>query len=70
MNVGELIEALKQYPAEMRVVVLGEENGFDDVEGFLKEPIKFNVGRPWRDGRFGRCIKEESEETVLLISRF
>jgi len=31
MKVGELIEQLKQVPAELRVVVRGYEDGVDDV---------------------------------------
>lgn len=37
MKIGELISLLEGYPLDMRVVVQGYENGFDDV---LSEQVK------------------------------
>ena len=46
MTVGELIEHLSQYPSELRVVVNGYEDGFDDVvaERIRVLNIKLNTG--------------------------
>ena len=42
MTVAELIEQLKNYPADMRVLTLGYEGGFNDTELTTKD-IVFNV---------------------------
>jgi hypothetical protein len=34
MNVGQLIEQLKNYPQDLRVVVSGYEGGYNDVDTF------------------------------------
>ena len=41
MTVSELIEMLKNYPADMRVLTLGYEGGFDEPV-LAKEDIIFN----------------------------
>ena len=48
MTVNELIEQLKNYPADMRVLTLGYEGGYDDV-GIRTEEIVFNVRTDDRD---------------------
>ena len=48
MTVQELIEELKKYPTEMRVVTSGYEGGYDDVTGTVKTVVEFNVNpREW-----------------------
>ena len=42
MTVAELIEQLKNYPADMRVLTLGYEGGYDDIDLKTKD-IVFNV---------------------------
>jgi hypothetical protein len=42
MTVSELIEQLKNYPADMRVLALGYEGGFDDIN-LKTDDIVFNV---------------------------
>ncbi len=44
MNVGQLIEALKDYPQDLRVVIRGYEGGYNDVDQFetMKIVIDFN----------------------------
>lgn len=42
MTVNELIEQLKNYPADMRVLALGYEGGFDDIN-LKTDDIVFNV---------------------------
>jgi hypothetical protein len=42
MTVNELIEQLKNYPADMRVLTLGYEGGFDDI-GLRTDDIVFNA---------------------------
>jgi hypothetical protein len=42
MTVNELIEQLKNYPADMRVLTLGYEGGCDDI-GLRTDDIVFNA---------------------------
>ena len=42
MTVAELIEQLKDYPSDMRVLTLGYEGGYDDI-GLKTKDIVFNV---------------------------
>ena len=42
MTVNELIEQLKNYPGDMRVLTLGYEGGFDDI-GLKTEDIVFGA---------------------------
>lgn len=43
MNVGELIEKLKTYPQDLRVVVHGYEDGYEDVTDFEIIKVILNV---------------------------
>ena len=55
MNVSELIELLQEYPADLRVVVNGYEEGYDDLspEQISVAKISLNTGRhPW-EGQHG-----------------
>ena len=47
MNVKELMEILGEYPQDMRVVVQGYEDGYDDVRsGCVKQrKVKLNAGK-------------------------
>ena len=53
MTVQQLITLLATYPSELRVVVNGYENGFDDVEPERVSitRIELDVGANWWDGR-------------------
>lgn len=42
MTIAELIEQLKKYPSDMRVLTLGYEAGYNDV-GLNTTDIVFNV---------------------------
>ena len=42
MTVNELIQQLQNYPADMRVLTLGYEGGYDDI-GLKTKDIVFNV---------------------------
>ena len=55
MNVKELIETLGEYPAEMRVVVQGYEDGYDDLslEQLSKVKIALNIGQQRWEGTHG-----------------
>jgi hypothetical protein len=66
MTVAELIEQLKNYPADMRVLTLGYEGGYNDIK-LNTEEIVFNVNNKdtWYYGphecvRFAEVIREKS----------
>lgn len=50
MTVGELIEKLKTYPSDMRVLTLGYEGGLDDID-VKWDSVVFNVNtKDWYMG--------------------
>ena len=63
MNVQELIEILGEYPQEMRVVVQGYEDGYDDLtsDQILKHKITLNTGRHSWEGVHGDPLWTKGE---------
>ena len=51
MNVGQLIEKLKQYPQDLRVVVSGYEGGYNDVDNFENLKIVLDYHDAWYYGK-------------------
>ena len=51
MNVGQLIEALKNYPPDLRVVVSGYEGGYNDVDSFDNMKIVLDYNSAWYYGK-------------------
>ncbi len=51
MNVGQLIEILKNYPQDLRVVVRGYEGGYNDVAIFEKLKIVLDYHSEWYYGK-------------------
>ncbi len=51
MNVGQLIEILKNYPQDLRVVVSGYEGGYNDVNTFENIKIVLDYNDEWYYGR-------------------
>ena len=53
MNVRELISLLATYPPDLRVVVNGYEDGYDDIapERVSVVRVELDVGRKWWEGR-------------------
>ncbi len=71
MNVKELIELLAEYPAEMRVVVQGYEDGYDDLARtqIVKRKIALNTGRHSWVGAHGDAPwpgDEENQDAELV----
>ena len=55
MTIGELIQILESYPLDMRVVVNGYEEGYDDLspEQVFVVKIELNTGTQVWQGRHG-----------------
>ena len=55
MNVSELIELLQEYPANLRVVVNGYEEGYDDLspQQISIAKISLNTGTHHWEGQHG-----------------
>jgi hypothetical protein len=64
MTVVELISLLQTHDADLRVVVAGYENGFNDVVGFEPVTLGPNINREWWSGEFGTL---EAGEPALFI---
>ena len=70
MNVKELIERLGLEDPNMRVVIQGYEQGYNEVKIVKYAKIVPNTkrDRPWWDGEFNESRSEESE-LVLFFPR-
>lgn len=67
MTIGELIEVLKQYPQDCRVVVDGYENGYTLVTEIY--PLKITsepVNDKWWEGAYEKCGNEDGEDVVYI----
>jgi hypothetical protein len=53
MDTEELIRILQTCPPDLRVVVSGYEEGYDDLERHLisVKEIRLDAGAKWREGR-------------------
>ena len=78
MNVRDMIDLLRRYPEDMRVVVNGYEQGYDDLspEQISVVPITLNTGEHDWDGQHGDAgdlstAAQESATTIkaLLLRR-
>ena len=72
MTVSELIEQLKSYPADMRVLVPGYEGGYNDT-GLKTEEIVFNFSKndAWYYGPH-ECVRFADSDTdtkCLIVTR-
>ncbi len=56
MNVAELIEILRSYPEDARVVVQGYEFGFDDITSTARQPLSIGANLNPRPGLGGAQV--------------
>ncbi len=73
MTVAELIEQLKNYPGDMRVLTLGYEGGYNDIM-LGNDDIVFNVSRGEGAWYYGphesvRFTDSDSGTQCLIITR-
>lgn len=72
MTVSELIAALQTYPPGARVVVLGYESGYDDVNEVRGIHIVPEENPAWYKGRYDNASPEragQAERAVLVYGR-
>ena len=71
MTVSELIDLLREYPAGLRVVVNGYEEGYDDLspEQISIAKISLNTGTHHWEGRHGdpRHPAKETPDGVKVV---
>ena len=70
MTVSELIKLLQEYPANLRAVVNGYEDGYDDLspEQISIAKISLNTGKHHWEGQHGdprHRVKETSSATKV-----
>lgn len=69
MTVNELIEQLKNYPSDMRVLTLGYEGGLNDVD-VRWDNVVFDYNKDtWYYGshEYAKYVGEEDKGTECLI---
>jgi len=67
MNVASLIEVLKTFPPESRVVVEGYEEGYDDIQTIKLIPIRLNAYKEdWR-GPHKKSKSARAKKAVVII---
>ena len=71
MKVIDLIERLKEYRQDARVVVQGYEGGYDDVSIIKEITIRPASNLKWYYGRYEKApeTSEQGEQAVLLFGR-
>ena len=70
MTIGELIQILEDHPSDMRVVVNGYEEGYDDLspEQVTVVKIELNAGTLARQGRHGDPVIGPTDYRIILRS--
>ena len=72
MTVNELIEQLKNYPGDMRVLTLGYEGGLNDTDLTTHEVVfDYNDKDTWYYGphEYAKYVGEDGKGTECLIIR-
>ena len=76
MNVEQLMRLLANHPPDLRVMVQGYEEGYDDLEAdcVVAGEVSLNVNSAWYYGRHEQAMtsdKQTSHETAraLLLRR-
>ena len=69
MTTGELIRLLAQYPADMRVVVNGYEDGYDDLSPKQISAVKIalNTGKHQWEGKHGDPSERTDGDDIDIV---
>ena len=68
MTVGQLIRLLQSYPQDMRVVVNGYEDGYDDLESQLVSvrEVRLDAGEAWWEGQHRESEDNRTEGSAIV----
>ena len=68
MTVDQLAKILQNYPPDLRVVVDGYEEGFDDLETDLivVREIRLDAGEAWWEGRHREAEDARAEGSAIV----
>ncbi len=68
MSVYELIRLLEKHPPDLRVVVNGYEEGYDDLEARLVSvrEIRLDAGKKWWEGRHHDSWDNRTEGSAVV----
>lgn len=69
MNVAELIKELKEFPADLPVVVQSYEDGVDPVTDAKMIGIEKYKPSEWYNGIYDE-VADSSEKALLIASKF
>ena len=67
MTTAELINRLKEYPDDMRVVVAGYENGFDDIETIKNVVLGLRPDKEEWDGKYEKSTDKNATNAIALL---
>jgi len=65
MTTSQLIEQLKNYPPDLRVVSRGYEGGYDDVDSFEQLKLVLNYNKEWYYGKHEDASFIRNEEVKV-----
>lgn len=68
MTIDELIEKLKSYPGDLRVLVDGYEGGFSEISVVNKIKVKLNANKESYNGPHEDT--KDADTDVIAIRRF
>ena len=69
MNVAELIEKLKKFRPESRVIVEGYEEGYDDITEVKEIPIRLKANEEDWKGAHKKSKSLKAKKAVGIIGR-
>lgn len=66
-TVAELIEILKQFPADLSVLVSGYEDGFENILEPEKITLLHKADNPYWSGEFQEIEQQDSENSLEAV---
>jgi hypothetical protein len=67
MTAHELIQQLQQLSPEIKIVVRGYEDGYNDILELKPVKIKLNVNEHWYEGAHEKSYEEEGIDAIDLF---
>ena len=66
MTAAELIERLKTLPADIKIVIRGYEDGYNDILNLKEVKIKIKADSHWFDGEFEDSNDKDAHDAIDL----